>query len=160
MNLSETTKALSVRQPWAWAIIHGGKDIENRSWQAVNYGLKVRGLIAVHASKGMTQAEYYEAAEFMAGIGITCPPAAELQRGGIIGTVHVDDVVTESNSPWFFGPRGLVLSRPKPCEFVPSVGALGYFNWKRADDDYPPKQNRWMTGKKRSKSINQADLLI
>lgn len=24
-------KALSVRQPWAWAIIFGGKPIENRS---------------------------------------------------------------------------------------------------------------------------------
>lgn len=23
-------KAISVRQPWAWLIIHGGKDIENR----------------------------------------------------------------------------------------------------------------------------------
>ncbi|WP_409188395.1 hypothetical protein [Bradyrhizobium sp. RDM4] len=27
--------ALSVRQPWAWAIIHGGKDVENRSAPAV-----------------------------------------------------------------------------------------------------------------------------
>lgn len=32
--------ALSVRQPWAWAIIHAGKDIENRTWQAVNHGLR------------------------------------------------------------------------------------------------------------------------
>lgn len=34
--------ALSVRQPWAWAIIFAGKDIENRSWQAVNHGLNQR----------------------------------------------------------------------------------------------------------------------
>ena len=25
-------KALSIRQPWAWAIINAGKDIENRQW--------------------------------------------------------------------------------------------------------------------------------
>ena len=25
-------KCLSIRQPWAWAIIHAGKDIENRCW--------------------------------------------------------------------------------------------------------------------------------
>lgn len=30
--------ALSVRQPWPWAILHAGKDIENRSWQAVGGG--------------------------------------------------------------------------------------------------------------------------
>ncbi len=29
-------KALSVRQPFAWAIDHGGKDIENRSWAKNN----------------------------------------------------------------------------------------------------------------------------
>ena len=26
-------KALSIRQPWAWAILHAGKDIENRDWR-------------------------------------------------------------------------------------------------------------------------------
>lgn len=26
-------KALSIRQPWAWLILHAGKDIENRVWQ-------------------------------------------------------------------------------------------------------------------------------
>ena len=26
-------KALSIRQPWSWLILHGGKDIENRSWR-------------------------------------------------------------------------------------------------------------------------------
>ena len=25
-------KALTIKQPWAWAIIHAGKDIENRDW--------------------------------------------------------------------------------------------------------------------------------
>ena len=24
-------KALTVQQPWAWAIVHGGKDVENRT---------------------------------------------------------------------------------------------------------------------------------
>ena len=24
--------ALSIRAPWAWAIFHAGKDIENRTW--------------------------------------------------------------------------------------------------------------------------------
>ena len=43
-------KALTVKQPWAWAIIHGGKDVENRSWMP---NLGPRGMrIAIHAGKG------------------------------------------------------------------------------------------------------------
>lgn len=37
-------RALTVRQPWAWAIIHSGKDVENRT-QAWSY----RGPVAIHA---------------------------------------------------------------------------------------------------------------
>jgi len=37
-------KALTVRQPWAWLIVHGGKDVENRS-QRTHF----RGRIAIHA---------------------------------------------------------------------------------------------------------------
>jgi hypothetical protein len=123
-------RALSVRQPWAWAIIHAGKDIENRSWQAINYGLKRRGPVAIHAAKGMTRREYISTVRFMADIGVTCPPPHELVRGGIIGSVNVIDVVTESDSPWFMGPRGLVLSDPVPCDPIPSRGVLGYFKWE------------------------------
>jgi ASCH domain len=36
-------KALSVRQPWAWAIISALKDIENRGWP-IHY----RGDILIH----------------------------------------------------------------------------------------------------------------
>lgn len=56
MHLSDV--ALSVRQPWTHAIIHFSKDIENRSWQAINRGLRFRGRIAIHAAKGMTREEY------------------------------------------------------------------------------------------------------
>lgn len=135
--------ALSVRQPWAWAIFHG-KDIENRTWQAVNRGLKQRGRIAIHAAKGLTRDEYEDAAEFMRGLGVICPPAADLARGGIIGSVEVVDVVRHSDSPWFIGPRGLVLRDPRPCAFVPAIGALGYFEWRPADASVVPAPARWM----------------
>lgn len=36
-------RALTVQQPWAWAIVHGGKDVENRT-QAWSY----RGPLAIH----------------------------------------------------------------------------------------------------------------
>lgn len=137
-------KALSVRQPWAWAIMFGGKDIENRSWQAVNHGLAVRGEIALHASSGMSKREYEDAAEFMSSIGVECPPAIDLWRGAVIGTVEVVDVVKESASPWFFGPRGLVLRHPKPCLPVAVKGCLGYFNWQDHRADGFPAPAKWM----------------
>ena len=137
-------KALSIRQPWAWAVIFAGKDIENRSWQAINHGLAVRGPIAVHAAKGMTKSEYEGAASFMASIGVECPPAADLWRGAVIGTVEVVDVVRESASPWFFGPRGLVLRNPQSFCPSPVLGALGYFNWQSRRSDSFPEPARWM----------------
>jgi ASCH domain len=36
--------ALTVRQPWAWAITHGQKNIENRTWTTC-----YRGPLAIHA---------------------------------------------------------------------------------------------------------------
>ncbi len=138
------TKALSIRQPWAWAIIFAGKDIENRSWQAVNHGLKVRGRIAIHAAKGMTQYEYEAAAGFMGSIGVDCPPAIELWRGAVIGAVEVLDVVSEHNSAWFFGPRGLVLHNPQSYIPTPVSGALGYFNWQNRRTDSFPEPAKWM----------------
>lgn len=140
-------KALSVRQPWAWAIIHAGKDIENRSWQAVNHGLRVRGRICIHAAKGMTKDEYDEAREFIDSLGYYTPEAHALYRGGIIGDVEVVDVVSKSDSPWFFGPRGLVLRDPRPMAFVPAQGALGYFDWEPADMSIVPKPAAWMLPK-------------
>lgn len=136
--------ALSVRQPWAWAIIYGGKDIENRSWQAVNHGLRRRGRVAIHASKGMTRDEYEYTKRFISELGGEVPAAIDLLRGGIIGSVEVVDVVSDSESPWFFGPRGLVLRNPMRCNFIPAVGQLGYFKWKRADRSIVPTPAKWM----------------
>ena len=41
---------LTVIQPWAWAIAHGGKDVENRSWPYPHELHRHR--IAIHAGKG------------------------------------------------------------------------------------------------------------
>ena len=104
----------------------------------------MRGRICIHASKGITRKEYDDASEFMESIGISCPPAVSLMRGGIIGTVTVNDVVKDSDSPWFFGPRGLVLSDPEPCNFIPATGKLGYFKWRLDNTLAAPKTPRWM----------------
>lgn len=128
-QLALPTKALSVRQPWAWAIIHAGKDIENRTVHSVSLGGMRPGRICIHASKGMTLDEYEYTRDFMAVMGIACPRPDALIRGAIIGVVTVTEVVQEHKSDWFFGPRGLVLADAEACDPIPASGALGYFNW-------------------------------
>jgi hypothetical protein len=126
-------KTLSIRQPWAWLIIHGGKDIENRSWLT-----KFRGRLLVHASKGMTKQEYAFAAEFAQSIGVTVPPAAELLRGGVIGSVEVVDSVEQHRSPWYMdGNKAMVLRDPRPLPFFSINGRLGLF-----DCPYPMTPNK------------------
>ena len=141
--------ALSVRQPWAWAMFHAdpAKDIENRSQFAVAKGGMVAGKrIAIHAAKGMTRDEYESAMHFMSDrCGVICPAPAALLRGGIVGSVLVTDIVKESRSPWWMGPRGLVLAAPEPCDFIPSVGALGFFKWMAKEGGAPDEPARWMT---------------
>lgn len=81
--------ALSIRQPWAWLILHAGKDIENRDWPT-----KVRGRVLIHAAKGMTRDEYEDGIGFAQAIAyeagrILHAPTIELPRGGIVGSVEI-----------------------------------------------------------------------
>lgn len=116
---------LTVRQPWAWLIIHGGKDIENRS-----RGIHYRGPVLIHAARGMTEDEYYDAWDYADDIGVEVPTMDVInhQRGGIIGSVEIVDCVSRSDSPWFCGPHGFVLRNPQPLPFHPCRGCLGF--WK------------------------------
>ena len=142
------TLALSVRQPWAWAIIHAGKDIENRSWH-VYHGARrhapIGHRVCIQAAQGLGKAEYEDAAEFITKTSnIACPLPNELVRGGIIGTVRIDRGVTKSASPWFFGPYGLGLQSPEPVEAsIRATGQLGWFEWKESAEPWPPLA-KWM----------------
>ncbi|MHC5748102.1 MAG: ASCH domain-containing protein [Nostoc sp.] len=75
-------KAISVRQPWAWAIIYALKNIENRGWP-IHY----RGDILIHAAKTCTKKEYFEAKEFCQSMGVVIPELISLRRGQVIGIV-------------------------------------------------------------------------
>lgn len=131
-NTSLPDLALSVRQPWAWAIIHGGKVIENRTKGAVRTGGMTCRRIAIHSASAMTRAEYEWGLDRLARHGVTCPRPEALIRRALIGAVDVVDIVTESDSPWFGGPCGLVLENPVACAPVPATGHLGYFAWQRS----------------------------
>jgi hypothetical protein len=125
-------KALSIRQPWLWAIIYCGKDIENRSWST-----KYRGPVLLHAAKGMSDDEFDEGMDFVDRV-VPLDKAGEMRRrarfvngedrrGGIVGAAEIVDCVTQSDSPWFFGPYGFVLRNARPLPFRPCRGQLGFF---------------------------------
>lgn len=124
--------ALSIRQPWAWLIVNGHKDIENRDWPT-----NFRGELLVHAGKTMTR-RYYEQTVGELRLGGLCPadmPAyEELQRGGFVGWTRVVDCVKEHPSPWKtdypfeMDSYGFVLRDSRPIPFVPWKGRLGFFN--------------------------------
>jgi hypothetical protein len=121
-------KVLSVCQPWAWLIIHAGKDIENRTWHT-----KYRGRFLVHASKRMTRQDYNDVLEFLATgeLGAKCiqlPAYEDLQRGGIIGSVELVDSIDYSDSPWYMGATAFVLRDPVPLPFYPLKGRLQFFD--------------------------------
>lgn len=127
--------ALSIRQPWAWAIVNLGKDIENRSWRT-----KFRGQFCIHASKGMTRREYdavtagfskYERDGYRAFNVDDWPKFEDLARGGIVGIATLTDCVERHDSPWFDGAGfGFVLADVHPVEFQPVKGALSFFRWR------------------------------
>ena len=119
-------KAITVRQPWAWAIINAGKDIENRNWNT-----HFRGRVAIHAASAMTREEYKDGYERIKSINhrLKIPAYEDLARGAIIGTVEIIDCVQDSDSPWFGGKHGFVLARPKKLsEPIPCKGALSFWN--------------------------------
>lgn len=97
-------KALTIKQPWAWLIVSGHKDIENRSW-----GTRHRGRFFVHAGKTMSP----EGLAFSDSMGIELP---DLKLGAIIGEASIVDVVDSSDSPWWIGPKGFLLADQKEYE--------------------------------------------
>lgn len=115
-------KALSIKQPWAWAIIYAGKPVENRSW-ATRY----RGPIVIHASKTFDHEGYKWIAQNEDILGCKLPHWHEIRTGGIVGKASIVDCVRSHSSNWFFGPWGYVLEGPEPLEFVPYRGQLGFF---------------------------------
>jgi hypothetical protein len=65
-------KVLSIRQPWAWAILEAGKRVENRSWNT-----KFRGEFLIHVSASCPLGEYLGAMEAMVGAGLARRPRTE-----------------------------------------------------------------------------------
>lgn len=119
-------KALSIRQPWAWLIVNGHKDIENRDW-ATNF----RGRVLIHAGLTYPKRDYASDAEEYPDQYGGSYPARESMIGGIVGVATITGCVDRSDSKWFMGQYGFTLADAKPLPFVPCKGMLGFFNVPR-----------------------------
>jgi ASCH domain len=112
-------KALTIRQPWAHAILHLGKDAENRSWRT-----HYRGLLLIHAAAYHERHPREQLAQYMRR-----PPSAksliDLPTGYIVGVVEVVGCVRNSRSRW--AERGgwhWLLKNPRPIKPVKCNGRL------------------------------------
>lgn len=73
-------RVLTVRQPWAWAIVHGGKDVENR---VRNIAGEYRGPVAIHAALNPNPGPWWASID---------PPLDQVSAenfGAIIGVVDL-----------------------------------------------------------------------
>lgn len=140
-------RILTVRQPWAWAIIHGGKDVENR---VRNIAGDYRGPVAIHAGQAFDDAGWdHPVLGPMLDNALRDGPEIEFTAGAILGVVRLWAVHPDRDagnccphrpsgglggSPW--AERGvwhLCLTNPRPlAETIPYRGALGL---RRLDDD-------------------------
>lgn len=140
-------RALTVQQPWAWAIIHGGKDVENRT-QAWGY----RGPLAIHAGArwshrgasivpdllgdDLAVLQKYRAAMYGPDQGSISPAGAIIGVVQLAGVHHAEPECCDS--PWAeqsYDEHGgrtrrdvvhLILENPRPLpEPVRCRGALG-----------------------------------
>lgn len=118
--------SISIRQPWAYAIIFMGKNIENRTWRT-NY----RGKVLIHASKNFDHAGYNKLERIAKLMGYKLPDKEELmkQAGGFCGAVDIIGCRKNiKNNIWKEDDSyGWVLDNPNSLNFVPFKGKLSFF---------------------------------
>lgn len=89
--MSHDLKAITVRQPWAWAIVMGYKDVENRRRR-----IDRRGSLLIHAGLQMDPRGF----QFLWELGLHRKLPDELPRGALVGEVRISDCRYGYDSAW------------------------------------------------------------
>lgn len=127
-------RALTVRQPWAWAIFNG-KGVENRS----NWRYSYTGLLVIHAGKQLADLASWERVAKLATVSVPMfgapNPPTTVAVGAAIGVADLqaahwwEDCLTDEGlcSPWAeYDQWHLPLKAQKPFRApIPCNGALG-----------------------------------
>jgi hypothetical protein len=121
-------KAISVREPWAWLLVHADeypdpKRVENRTWPT-----QMRGAVLVHAGKRFDRNGYESVLAMRPELASVLPSLGDFALGGVVGWADLDACVKESESRWFTGKYGFVFRHAAPLPFVPWTGRLGFFD--------------------------------
>lgn len=118
-------RAITVRQPWAWAIVHGGKDVENRTR---NIAGAYRGLVAIHAAAEWAKTTYREYGQLInAGLPFLDDSTP---RGVVLGVVDLTDVHDDDYCVGKDMSRLSALYRRDPAAYLavpcgPAGGLIG-----------------------------------
>jgi len=119
-------RALSVRQPYAWLIVNGYKDVENRS-RATSH----RGALLIHAGLRTANLKEERLRNYERQYRVKLPGRDEYELGGIVGMVDVVGCTERSNSPWYDPDYiGWTLANPRRLSFRRCKGALNLFKPK------------------------------
>lgn len=110
-----TRRVLTLKQPWAWAIVCGGKTIENRVWPT-----SYRGRLYIHAGKSYER----NGEQYIESLGISVPD--NLPRGGIVGHCELIACGSFPENPWAMEDQfHWLLRNAEASEFEPMKGKLG-----------------------------------
>ena len=131
----EPWHCLSVHQPWAWAIITGAKDVENRIWLS-NY----KGRLHIHAARTERDDTVVEEVIERVARHLRIPVAAareyyqrhrERGFGAIIGSVRMRGCATSWDSEWHDPEQyGFVLTDAQPLDTpIPCKGRRRIFKF-------------------------------
>ena len=131
-------KALTIKQPWAWLIIHGHKRVENRPRSTSH-----RGAFIVHAGRNRDDLRALLASDHYAELQAFCglPAPDDLTYGAAVGTVLLSDELSLDNyrtthplDRFAIGPRCYRLASPTPLASpIPCRGQLGFWTWPDPD---------------------------
>lgn len=80
-------RVLTVRQPWAWSLIHGGKDVENRSR---NIAGAYRGPVAIHVSLTDDDELLHYESEMAGLVYAPCPHERDMRHNSVTCVWCVD----------------------------------------------------------------------
>ena len=143
------TMALSIWAPWAFAIVHLGKQIENRSLKFPRHFL---GDFWIHASlwpggsqrplnayqqhelKAEFQSAFERSGHTKESFRLVTLGELDNMRGKIVGRATVTGYVEESDSPWYApGSLGIVVANP--VALTTPIAASGALGWWRVPEE-------------------------
>lgn len=122
--MRDTVKTLTIRQPWAWLIVNGLKDVENRSWST-----RYRGpLVIQSAARIGNRSEFFALCrDIERETGKRLP--ADFTLGSTEGIVTLSDIITNSRSIWAYdGDYHWILTNPIRLPNISISGKLGLWD--------------------------------